>query len=134
MATDQSIQESETMTESDNLLGTVFAVPDKWWGFEAEGREVHPGACVVERESMSEVDLLKGTGAENKDRYRPTEMIIVPTEMNGLEKLTLFSLKPRPFRMHKIRNLLEDNIMGHLSKDDLQKLQTAMLRLFGARG
>lgn len=28
------------------LPGTIYAVPDRWWGFHAVGREDHPGACI----------------------------------------------------------------------------------------
>ncbi len=134
MATDQSIQESETMTENDSLVGTVFAVPDKWWGFEAEGREDHPGACVMERPATHEIDLLKGTGAENKTKYRATEMVVQATDTNGLCKLTLFQLRPWPIRKRRILNLIPERVMGQLSPEDLTRLQSASVRLFGARG
>ena len=134
MATDQSTQESVSMTGNEEMLGVVLAVPDKWWGFETVGRDHHPGACVGERPVTQEFDFLKGTGAENKTKYHPTEMVVASTETNGLEKLTLFSLKPRPFRSHKVRNLIPERVMGQLSDDDLRRLQTAMVRLFGAQG
>ena len=121
------------MTEGHDLVGIVLAVPDKWWGFEAVGRDHHPGACVRERPADHGFDLLKGTGAENKTKYHFSEMVVASTGTNGLEKLTLFSLRPRPFRSHKLRNLIPERVMGRLSEDDLRRLQTAMVRLFGAR-
>jgi len=134
MSIDQSIQASYQTTETDEVVGVVFAVPDKWWGFEAEGREDHPGACVRERMVTQEFELLKGTGAENKTKYRRSELVVAVSETNGLQKLTLFSLKPRPFRKHRVRNLTPERVMGRLSDDDLNRLQSAMVRLFGAQG
>ena len=115
-------------------LGQVFAVPDKWWGFEAVGREDHPGACVREEAATGDCNLLKGTGAENRRRYHPTEMLIVATPANGLLKNTLFALRPRPFRRHRISNLIPDRVMGRLATEEVERLNTEMLRLFGNQG
>ena len=132
--TDDGNQESVPMSESDDVVGTVLAVPDKWWGFEAVGRDHHPGACVLERPATQEFCLLKGTGAENRRKYHSAEVVIASTDTNGLKKSTLFSLRPWPFRLHKISNLLPDRVMGRLSDDDLRKLQAAMFRLLRAQG
>ncbi len=134
MMTDQSLEDPIQSNNSDDLLGCVFAVPDKWWGFEAEGRDHHPGACVQERPAKRDFVFLKGTGAENKSTYRKNEMIVTATEDNGLAKLTLFSLKPWPFREHKVRNLVPERVMGRLSEIDLKRLQTEMIRQFGNQG
>ena len=78
--------------------------------------------------------LLKGTGAENKTKYYANELVVTATATNGLAKLTVFSLKPWPFREHKVRNLVPERVMGRLSENDLTRLQTAMVRQFGNQG
>lgn len=124
---------TETASEAD-LLGAVLAVPDAWWGFAAVGRDDHPGACVRERRSTGEWDLLKGSGAEHRTCYAATEMVVAPTATNGLRKLTVFSLRPRPFRAARVRLLVPERVMGKLSADDVQRLRSEMFRLFGAQG
>lgn len=118
----------------ENHLGRIFAVPDRWWGFEAVGRDDHPGACVQELPAQHQWVLLKGTGAENRTRYSKSEVLISPSPENGLLKHTLFSIAPRPFRKHRLRNLVPERIMGHLSAEDLTLLQTSMVRQFGQQG
>ena len=132
-STDLEMTDSSAAAEAPHV-GRVFAVPDKWWGFEALGREDHPGACVREREVSKDCDLLKGTGAENRRRYYKTEMLVVATDSNGLSKNTLFSLKPMPFRRHRVNNLVPDRVMGYLSDEELSKLRAEMLRQFGNQG
>lgn len=134
MMTDQSLEDPIQSYDSDDLLGCVFAVPDKWWGFDAEGRDHHPGACVQELPAKRSFVLLKGTGAENKTKYYANELVVAATATNGLAKLTVFSLKPWPFREHKVRNLVPERVMGRLSENDLTRLQTAMVRQFGNQG
>jgi hypothetical protein len=107
-------------------------VPDAWWGFQAEGREDHPGACVLEVPARREWILLKGTGAETYEKLHRTQVLIHPTEENGLLKNTIFSLKPRPKRDHQVRNLIPERVMGNLSGQDLQLLQSRMLEQFGS--
>ena len=120
--------------DDETHLGRVFAVPDKWWGFEAVGREDHPGACVQELPATREWILLKGTGAEDRTKYHATESVIAPTAENGLFKLTVFSLRPRPFRNKKLANLIQERVMGMLCADELQQLRSGMIRQFGLRG
>jgi hypothetical protein len=120
--------------DPESQLGRIFAVPDAWWGFEAAGREDHPGACVQERPKTREWILLKGTAADGRAKYYKTEVLIVPSDTNGLLKNTLFSLKPRPFRSHKLKNLVPSRVMGHLSEVDLQRLLGEMIRQFGLQG
>ena len=116
---------------ADDHLGRMFAVPDGWWGFSAVGREDHPGACVYKVPTRSEWILLKGTGAENRSHIHRTEVLIAPSEENGLLKDTVFSLSPQPFRSHRLRNLIPDRLMGELDDADLQTLQAKMIRQFG---
>ena len=117
-----------------DLIGLVFDVPDKWWGFEAVGRSSHRGACIREVIPDREFDMLKGVGAENRTRYHKTEVLVVPTETNGLTKNTLFSVRPRPMRRHRLKNLLGEATKGRLSDDELQRLRSEMVRQFGQRG
>jgi hypothetical protein len=131
---DQQLEESSAMDDADDHLGRVFAVPDAWWGFDAVGREDHPGATVQELPARSEWILLKGTGAENRERIHRTEVLIDPTDENGLFKETVFSLAPRPFRTHRLRNLVPERVMGRLADNELKLLQSSMIRQFGQRG
>lgn len=128
-----NLADDVTSPVADDHLGRIFAVPDKWWGFSAVGRDEHPGACVQQSPVTSDWILLKGTGAENKDRIRPTEMLVSPSEKNCFLKDTVFDLKPRPFRSHKLRNLVRDRLKGELDQEDLVRLQSGMVRQFGLR-
>src|SRR4051794_37937701 len=47
----------------DELPGTIFAVPDTHWGFEAVGREDHPGICTDCRLEGMQATLVKGRDA-----------------------------------------------------------------------
>ena len=116
----------------DELVGLIIDVPDKWWGFEAADRTEHPGACVREAIPGREYDMLKGVGGENRDYYHATEVLVVPSEANGLSKNTLFSVKPRPMRRHKLRNLA-GKVRGRLSDNVLDRLRREMIRQFGIR-
>jgi hypothetical protein len=130
---DQQIADTASM-DPDNHLGRIFAVPDSWWLIDAPGRDDHPGACVQELPATRQWVLLKGTGAENRDKYYKTELLIAPSDTNGLLKNTLFSLTPRRFRSHKLKNLVPERVMGRLSSEDLNRLFASMIREFGLQG
>lgn len=78
--------------------------------------------------------MLKGTSAETKEKYRRDEMVVVATETNGLAKLTVFSVRPWPFRERKVRLLVANRLMGQLSETDLTRLRSEMIRQFGSQG
>ncbi len=46
------------MIDEGELIGELFQVPDKWWGFEAFGRMDHPGACHLRFERRTRSDAV----------------------------------------------------------------------------
>ena len=115
--------------ESD-LLGSIWFVPDKWWGCRAAGREDHPGACVDFSTSSSEATLLKGTGLKARRSGRH-QFVVEPTATNGLRKATAFEIKPWHFSGRKIALLQFDRLIGQLAADDLKQLREELERVFG---
>ena len=90
---------------SDTALpGMVFAVPDRLWGFEAVGREDHPGICTAARPGTGQATLVKGQDAATDRAPHRTRFVVEPSLMNGLRKTTSFELSPRimshPSRSH----------------------------------
>src|SRR5437899_2915600 len=49
----------EPLPSDDKLPRTVFAVPDWHWGFDALGREDHPGICTASRPATMQATLVK---------------------------------------------------------------------------
>lgn len=43
-----------------DLPGTVFFVPDRWWGFETPGGRDHPGVCIA-TDGTARATMLKGS-------------------------------------------------------------------------
>ena len=127
----EQLSEGATEVENPGRAGSVFMVPDKWWGFQAVGRDSHPGACVMEAEGGRKIQLLKGTDGMRKERYQKSQFIVQPSDSNGLKKRTAFSLEPRLFRRNKINVLYPDRLLGRLSEAELSDLRTAMLRALG---
>ena len=134
MKTENDVEEPIEEPVEDSLVGSIFAVTDDWWGFSAVGRDHHPGACVQELPAQRRVLMLKGTSAETKEKYRRDEIVVVATETNGLAKLTVFSVRPWPFRERKVRLLVANRLMGQLSETDLTRLRSEMIRQFGSQG
>jgi len=130
--TEINLNEEESQSRKPEQVGSVIGVPDRWWGFEAEGRESHPGACVTELADGRQFNLLKGSDATRKTKYHRTEVILEPNDSNGLSKLTAFSLRPRPIRRRKLDLFCLDRLLGRLTDEELNQLRSEMLRTFGA--
>ena len=66
------------------LEGAVYMIPDRIWGFHAVGREHHPGVCIRCDLPARLAFLYKGTdvGASRPDRF--LNVIVEPSETNGL--------------------------------------------------
>ena len=118
------------MIEDGELLGDLLKVPDKWWGFEAFGRENHPGACVGYDGSGYQVTMLKGTDTQAA-RYASVHVFVKPDDSNRLLKTTAFAIKPFCKSARKVRLLREDRFIGKLADSDLANMQSELLRLFG---
>lgn len=117
------------MNEDVELLGSLFSIPDRWWGFEAVGRVEHPGACVGFSKNGYKVSMLKGTDPRSA-RFHEVSIVIDQDESNGLKKPTAFSIKPHYFSASRMK-LLDDRHIGRLTPTDLQRLQSELVRLFG---
>lgn len=115
------------------LTGALYRVPDKFWGFSAEGRTDHPGVCVFSFSAQNQAVLCKGSDSGARVSHRCEHpFIAIPDEENALKKNTTFDLTPRYFRIRKIILLDEDRRFGCLSKIDLNIMQSEMLRIFAA--
>ena len=120
-----------TISNSE-LVGSILEIPDHWWGFEAFGRENHPGACVGFSENFYKAKMLKGTDPRSS-RFNQVVVIIDNDQINGLKKPTAFAIKPFLFSVRKVQ-LLEDRRIGKLTDSDLQRVQSELIRLFGSPG
>lgn len=117
------------MIEAGELVGELFQVPDSWWGFEAFGRDDHPGACVGYVPPGFKVTMLKGTDPKSA-RYDETQVLVTANTANGLLKSTSFAIKPKFFSARRVA-MLNDVRIGSLSKNDLKRMQSELVRLFG---
>jgi hypothetical protein len=122
------------VTEVDperDLPGSVYAVPDSYWGFEAPGRTSHPGACAHCSAAGQHATFVKGTDVRSSRPNITPILLIQPSAANGLSKETAFALAPRRLRLHKAVLLHYDRKMGALDPDDLARLRGELTRLFG---
>jgi hypothetical protein len=113
-----------------DLPGSIYAVPDKFWGFEVVGRDHHPGVCAACQVESRRATLLKGTDLATARSHRATFFVVHPTPRNGLSKDTAFELVPRAFRMNRVVLLHSERRMGALDAEDLARLQEELVRLF----
>ena len=112
------------------LPGTVYSVPDKFWGFEAVGREDHPGICMACNASQRQASLIKGTDARTTRWHSVGRVLVDPTPSNGLVKTTAFELAPRLFRLRRVVLLHDDRRMGKLDPPDFDRLKRELDRVF----
>jgi len=111
------------------MVGNIYQVPDKkWWGFEAEGRKDHPGACAG-MATAHKVNLIKGTDPKSAD-YNLVQVVVAPDSSNNLLKTTSFGIKPFPKSVRKIQTELSEKLIGTLANDDLEKMQKALEKYF----
>jgi hypothetical protein len=129
---DESLPEPEP--DDDELPGTIFAVPDRWWGFEAVGREDHPGLCTACRPEAWQVTLVKGRDAAT-DRGNPCLRFVVErTRQNGLLKATAFELAPLYRPLRRVRLLYANRRMGFLEAETFGELRRRLTALFPLEG
>lgn len=100
--------------------GSVYAVPDKLWGFESVLSDSHPGACLGGDARFAH--FVQGTSVENEWGRRGRERVL-PSADNGLRKETSFRLEPRRFRWNRVVLLHPDRFIGRLDAEDLQRLR-----------
>ncbi|SRR6266542_2084858 len=112
-----------------DLPGSIYMVPDKFWGFEAVGRIDHPGACVFCDVSGGSATLVKGTDLFSA-RGGHEILIVDPSVANGLAKPTAFAIAPRLFKLRRVALLHFDRRLGALETEHLTYLQEQLLRLF----
>jgi hypothetical protein len=118
----------------DELPGTIFAVPDRWWEFEAIGREDHPGICTACRPEAWQVTLVKGRDATT-DRTDPRlRLVVEPTRQNKLRKLTAFALVPLYRPLRRVRLLYANRRIGTLEADVFAELRRRLTALFPLEG
>lgn len=125
---DESVYMAEIDVEME-LPGSVYMVPDKFWGFQAIGRDDHPGACTRCDAAAALAILVKGSdiaGLRGLHGY----LVIGPTRDNGLKKPTAFALQPRPFRLRRVLLMHPNRRIGQLDADDALRLQRELERLF----
>lgn len=124
---DEDTAFSQEVEPLDDLPGSIYRVPDKFWGFEAVGRVEHPGACVSANTRLQQATLLQGRGAP---RQHGAALVLSPTPLNGLKKTTTFALEPRLFPLRRVALLHADRRLGALSPDELTYALHELQRLF----
>jgi len=108
----------------------VFAVLDRLWGFEAVGREDHPGICTAARPETWHAALVKGRDAATDRGHPRTRFVVEPSLMNGLRKTTSFELVPRTMSLHHVRLLFANRRMGKLEPNLFDELRQRLINLF----
>jgi hypothetical protein len=130
---DERVYPASDIVEVDpgkDLPGSIYMVPDKFWGFEAVGRIDHPGACVFCDVSGGSATLVKGTDLFSARGGRHEILIVDPSAGNGLLKPTAFAIAPRLFKIRRVALLHFDRRLGALETEHLTYLQEQLLRLF----
>jgi len=108
---------------ANHWTGSIYAVPDKLWGFELVVPGSHPGACLGGDERTA--IFLQGTDVEN-DWGRRGRTRVLPSASNGLRKETSFRLAPRRLRWRRACLLHPERHLGKLDADDLLRLRTEL--------
>lgn len=120
----------EPAVADEELPGVIFAVPDHFWGFEAVGREDHPGICTACYVEAQRATLVKGRDAVT-DRGHPRHRFVVqPSDSNGLKKATSFELIPLDRSLRRVRLLHPERQMGTLEPELFDELRKRLIKLF----
>ena len=120
----------EPVPSDNELPGTVFAVPDRHWGFDAVGREDHPDICTAARPETIRATLVKGRDAATDRGPLRTRFVVDPSPLNGLRKTTSFQLVPLTMSLRRVRLLFPDRRMGKLEPVPFAKLRRRLAQLF----
>jgi hypothetical protein len=118
----------------DDLPGSIFAVPDRHWGFESLGREDHPGVCTGRSAEAMQATLVKGRDAATDRGPEPTRFLVEPSRLNGLRKRTSFELVPRRQPLRRVRLLFANRRMGALEPELFTSLRQRLAILFPSEG
>ena len=124
----------EPQPSDEEFPGTVFAVPDRLWGFEAFGREDHPGVCTAWRPEAWQATLVKGRDAATDRGHPRTRLLVEPSRQNGLHKPTAFELAPLYRPLRRVRLLYPSRRMGTLEPDLFAELRRRLRELFPSEG
>lgn len=117
----------------EELPGTIFAVPDRNWGFEAVGREDHPGVLMNCRSTELSTTFIKGRDAATDCGSLRSKFIVEPTRNNGLRKSTSFELVPRFVSLRHVRLWTMERRIGTLEQDVFSELRRRLKFLFPAQ-
>ena len=112
----------------NDLPRSIYDVPDRFWGFHAFSRDMHPGACL--EANVHHAKLVQGTDHASYAAARHTCVLVDPSPENGLSKKTAFILEPRRFRAKKIGLMHFDRLRGRLSEEDHIRITTELAYLF----
>jgi hypothetical protein len=121
---------SDRLLEPNDAEGAILWIPDKTWGFEAAGRDRHPGVIVNTRIAPNQVAAHKGVGDQPSGKMRAAMLTVHPSVRNGLGKKTLFELTPRNLRLNRVMDLLRDKNRwcGRLEDELLRQLRRGVCR------
>ena len=120
----------EQQPSDDELPGTILAVPDRHWGFEAVGRTDHPGVCTACRTETMQATLVKGRDAATDSGHPGTRFVVEPSQSNGLRKRTSFELLPLYRSLRLVRLLFPNRRVGTLEPDSFHQLRLRLTALF----
>jgi hypothetical protein len=108
----------------EQIQGSLYAIPDSDWGFEAEFRDWHPGACARCDVAADLTYCFKGTDARRM-RPRYTLLVLQPTPRNNLKKSTALSNSPSRIRLAVVRRLHDEaGWLGAIEEHELGLLQS----------
>jgi len=110
----------------EQLQGSLYAIPDLEWGFEAAFRAWHPGACARCDVAANLAFCFKGTDA-GRMRARYTLLVLHPTARNHLKKSTALSNRPNRIQLGVVRHLHDGTgWLGEIEENELALLQSQL--------
>ena len=122
----------------DLFVGNIYDGHNKdIWGFTHSdpSQTKRPGACVRFDNTKNEATLLKGTSRVPNPKLEAYFVEVDHMDKSILSKITFFRISPpHSLRLHKMRKLHDYGYRGPLSGNDLERLQSAMVRIFSYQG
>lgn len=115
--------------DREGWFGRVVVVPDKHWGFQAVGRDGHPGVCLPPASlAQRAFHALKGASL-GEHPVRAWETVVQPDEGNGLRHATRLELWPRRLPRRALELMVRDRLVGRLSAEDRARLSAELERV-----